>query len=76
MAEPTTSTMTMTVGAVGTVVAAKSSVVAQSLLQANFDQLVTGQFQLQMGDLISLIGVSVLLWNTFKHFFKRDKDGQ
>lgn len=76
MAEPTTSTMTMTAGVIGTAVAAKSSVVAQSLLQANFDQIISGQFVFQMGDLISIIGVSVLLWNTFKHLLKRDKDGQ
>ena len=76
MAEPTTSTVTITAGVIGTAVAANSSVVAEPLLRANFDQIISGNFYFQMGDLVSLIGVSVLLWNTFKHLIKRDKDGR
>ena len=57
----------MAVGAVGTVVAAKNSVIAKSLLSANFEQIVNGHFTLQMGDVISIVGVALLLWNSFKH---------
>jgi hypothetical protein len=55
-----------TMGAVGTVMAAHDSVIAQSLLSANFAQLIAGDFLLHMGDVISILGVGLLIWNTFK----------
>ncbi|GAB1116128.1 MAG: hypothetical protein ACN2B6_11945 [Rickettsiales bacterium] len=72
MADPTAanSLTTMAAGAVGTAIAAKESMVANSLLQANFEQLIAGQFHLQLGDVISIIGVSLLIWGAIKEFRK------